>query len=76
MKPKFGTDEWVEEVFKYHVLREDQIEKFKILREASMVFSKTLLEVTPPCADQSAAMRHFRECLMTAYCSIKLDGLI
>ncbi len=71
-----GSDAWIEEIFSYHILNEEQIAKYKILREASYAFAKALYSVTPKCEDQSAAMRHFRECLMTAYCSIKLNGLV
>jgi hypothetical protein len=41
-----------------------------------MELAMTILDNTPVCADQSAAIRHLRECVMTANGAIALNGLV
>lgn len=64
----------IEALFVYHQPVEEQIECLKMVREAAMEFAKVLYSNTPPCADRSAAIRHLRECVMTANAAIILNG--
>ena len=66
----------VEDVFSYHAPSSDQPERYVKIRESAKQFAKTILECTPPCADQSAALRLLRESVMTANASIALNGSI
>jgi hypothetical protein len=40
------------------------------------VLAEAILENTPQCADQQAALRHVREAVMTANAAVALEGLI
>ena len=64
----------LDHVFTYHKPKGNDNEKYAELREAARAFAKQILLLTPPCADQSAAIRHVREALMTANASIALNG--
>lgn len=64
----------IEHVFKYHAPTPEQLPKYERLRAAAKAFAQVIEEETPPCADQSAALRHVREAVMTANASIALGG--
>lgn len=64
----------LEQLFKYHAPREDQLPKYQAIREAALVFAKVIMINTPPSPDQTAAIRKLREAVMTANASIALDG--
>jgi hypothetical protein len=64
----------IDNIFKYHQPRADQLPKYEAIREAARVFARVLLENTPRGADQSSAVRHLRESVMTANAAIALDG--
>lgn len=64
----------VDEIFRYHPPSPDRLPKYEAIREAARTFAHVLLEHTPRGADQSAAVRHLRECVMTANASIALGG--
>jgi hypothetical protein len=68
MKDKI--DNW----FTYHAPTTDDVEKLKEIREAAKAFAHVIVDNTPPSADQSAALRKLRECVMTANASIVLKG--
>jgi hypothetical protein len=63
-------------VFMYHAPKEGQPEKYEKIREAAKVFASVIVENTPVCADQSAALRKVREAVFTANAAIALDGHI
>lgn len=63
-------------VFMHHPPTPEQLPKYAHLREAARVFADTIIEYTPQCADQSAALRHVREAVMTANAAIALDGTL
>lgn len=65
----------LDHVFSYHEPTEDQLPKYEKLRKAAKQFAKVILETTPPCADQTAALRKIREAVMTANASIALNGV-
>lgn len=63
----------VKEQFTYHAPHEDQLPRYNALREEGFHLALVILRLTPPGADQSAALRKLRECLMTANASIALE---
>jgi hypothetical protein len=72
--PIVSTDEHIEHLFSYHAPTGDQPTRYETIRTAAKFFAKTLLENTVPSADQTAALRKLRECVMTANASIALGG--
>jgi hypothetical protein len=66
--------ERLENLFTYHPPTGDQPQSYEAIRTAAKDFAKILLEHTPPSADQTAALRKLRECVMTANASIALNG--
>lgn len=67
------TPEQINNIFSYHAPREDQIPRYTAIREAARAFAYVLINNTPACADQSAAMRLLREAVMTANAAIALE---
>ncbi len=63
-------------MFSRHSLSEDQAERCTQISEAAKNLARVILQVCPPCADRSAAMRKVREARMTANASITLHGSI
>lgn len=64
----------VEDIFSYHAPTADQPQRYEHVRAAAKTFAKAILDNTVPCADQTAAIRKLRECVMTANASIALGG--
>lgn len=63
-------------IFIYHSPTDEQTKKYIELRESAYHFARTIQELVPPGADQSAAIRHVREAVMTANAGISLGGLL
>jgi hypothetical protein len=68
------TPEQIDDIFTYHPPTADQPAKYDAIRSAAREFAKTLVANTPSCADQSAAMRLLRECVMTANAAVATGG--
>lgn len=68
------TKPQIQHWFTYHSPTEDQIPKYKIIRDAGFDFANSILENTPACADQTAAIRKVREAVMTANAAIACGG--
>ena len=64
----------IENWFTYHVPGESQIESLKQIRAAAKNLARVILENTPTGADQAAAFRKLRECVMTANAAVALGG--
>lgn len=64
----------IENIFSYHAPKDTQPQQYEAIRHAAKEFALVLLRNTVPCADQSAALRELRNCVMTANASIALDG--
>lgn len=64
----------LEEVFTYQKPTEAQIPKYEEIRAAGLRFATVVVNNTPVCADQTAAIRKIREAVMTANAAIALDG--
>lgn len=60
----------LDNLFTYHPPKGDQVERYAKLREAGKALAQSILDNTPPSADQSAAIRHVREAVMTANAAI------
>ena len=56
--------------FRFASTSVDQAKRQVQIRNAAKEFARILLECTPPSADQSAALRKLRECVMTANAAI------
>ncbi len=63
----------IEDLFTYHNDPES-VPHYVEVREAAKAFAKVILRHTPVCADQSAAIRQLRQCVMTANAAIALNG--
>jgi hypothetical protein len=74
MVSKNDIDNW----FTYHAPEGRQIDDYKQIRMEAKQFALTILELTPPGADQEAALRRLRETVMAANlaiaCGPKIDG--
>jgi hypothetical protein len=70
------TRENYADVFTYHAPTPEQLPKYEELRRAAGNFVYSILELTPNCADQQAAIRLVREAVMTANAAIALEGKI
>lgn len=56
--------------FTYHKPTETDQVKYVAIRDAALEFARVIVMNTPSCADQTAAIRHLRECVMTANAAI------
>lgn len=63
-------DNW----FSYHAPSEDQRVAYEKLRSEARNFALAIIELTPPSADQTAAIRKVREAVMTANAAIACWG--
>jgi hypothetical protein len=63
-------------VFAHHAPDEAKIKKHEMIRSHAAAFAFAILEMTPQCADQQAALRLVREAMMTANAAIALDGAV
>jgi hypothetical protein len=70
------TKQNLTDVFTYHAPTEAQKANYLEIRSAAKVLAEAILENTPQCADQQAALRHVREAVMTANAAVALEGLI
>jgi hypothetical protein len=64
----------LEHLFSYHAPTGNKPAQYEAIRAAAKEFAKVLIDNTPESADQAAALRSLRECVMTANASIALDG--
>lgn len=64
----------IDHIFKYHAPKSDQIDKYQTIRDGAKAFAEIVIANTPASADQTAAIRKLRECVMTANAAIALDG--
>jgi hypothetical protein len=66
-------DETIEELFTYHAPTEGQRHRYEDLRHAAKLFAKCIVQLCPPSADCTDAIRKLRECVMAANASIALE---
>jgi hypothetical protein len=72
--PMPSNDPQIEAWFTYHSPNEDQQKRYVELRAAAKNLAYSIKSCTKPSADQSAAYRLLRECVMTANASIALES--
>jgi hypothetical protein len=65
----------IDDLFSYHPPEPDQVARYEALRAGAKVFAHIVLANTPTSADQTAAIRKLRECVMTANAAIALKGI-
>ncbi len=70
------TREQLDDIFTYHAPDDDQTIKYAKIRIAALALANVILECTPVCGDQQAAIRKVREAVMTANAGIALKGLV
>ena len=63
----------IDNIFTYHAPTDEQREWYHAIRAKAKELAFVILTNTPSCADQTAAMRKLRECVMTANASIALN---
>lgn len=68
------TEDQIDHWFTYHVPTPEDQKKYMNIRDSAKNFAKIILASTPPSADQTAAIRLLRECVMTANASIACGG--
>lgn len=66
----------IKKVFTYQPPKPGQPEKYHAIREAAKSLALVILDNSPICADQTAAIRKVREAVMTANAAIALDGVV
>lgn len=66
----------IDNIFTYHAPTGTQPSRYAAIREAAKTFAHVLVDNTPPSADQTAAVRKLRECVMTANASIALESKV
>lgn len=66
----------LDHIFKYHAPNGEQLAQYARLRDAARTFAIAIVQDTPAGADQSAAIRHVREAVMTANAAVALGGRI
>lgn len=62
----------IENIFTYHAPTENQLKRLQIIRTRAKELAHVIESCTLPSADQSAAIRHLRECVMTANAAVVL----
>jgi hypothetical protein len=68
------TNNEIDQMFTYQPPALDQVDLYNTLRDEARMFAHRLVQLTPPCPDQSAAIRKLRECIMTANSAIAHRG--
>lgn len=70
------TRDNVHAVFTYHPPSPEQTKQYVAIREAAGRMAFAILDNTPVCADQQAAIRLLREAVMTANAAVALQGIV
>jgi len=65
-----SAEEMLDACFTYHPPTGNQTDRYQEIRDAAKAFARVILENTPDCRDQSAAIRKVREAVMTANAAI------
>jgi hypothetical protein len=60
--------------FTYHSPTPEQQTNYVAIREKALELAEVIVDNTPSSADQTAAIRKLRECVMTANASIACGG--
>jgi hypothetical protein len=60
----------VENSFKYHPPKDDQAERYEIIRESARLLATTIIENSPSSAERTKALRDLEQAVMWANASI------
>lgn len=74
--PKPELEELLDDMFRYHAPTELDVIAYTKMRDAGKHLARSILENTPKCADQTAAIRKVREAIMTANAARALGGAV
>lgn len=72
---KVAYPDRIDTIFTYQSPNADDIVAYQKIREKAKEMARIIDDYTPKCADQSAAIRKLRECVMTANAAIALRGV-
>lgn len=70
------TQDNVAHWFNYHAPDGVQQDHFIKIRSACTIAARVILEETPVCADQQAALRQLKNALMTANSAVATKGIV
>ena len=73
---RIPDENYLDQIFTYHKPNEQQQQQYLAIRNAAKDFARTVINNTPNCADQTAALRKIREAMMVANASVALNGLV
>lgn len=62
--------------FNYHAPDDVQTSHFEKIRQACTITARVILEETPVCADQQAALRKLKDAMMTANSAVATKGIV
>ena len=68
------SDAQLENWFTYHSPTAEELPKYGEIRGAALHLARVIRDNTPASADQTAALRHLREAVMTANAAIACGG--
>lgn len=60
----------IENMFTYHAPKDDQPERYNLLRNVAKSLAKDIVESTPPSREQSLALTHLEEAIFYANAAI------
>lgn len=63
-------------IFTYHAPDPQALDAYLAIRASAQKLASTILNHTPVCGDQQAAIRKVREAVMTANAAIALNGKV
>lgn len=66
----------LDSIFTYHPADDLQVIRYEAIRSKAKEMAEVILDNTPLCADQTAAIRKLRESVMTANAAIALKGIV
>lgn len=61
-------------IFSYHAPKTSDLSHYNAIRQAGKAFAQVMLDHTPACGDQAAALRKIREAVTTANAAVALGG--
>lgn len=67
------TDQDIDNWFTYYPPNDSQKDRYIAIRSIAKELAKKIIDYTPPSADQTAAIRKLRECVMTANAAIACE---
>jgi hypothetical protein len=63
----------IEQTFRYHAPKPDQVPRYEEIRAAAREFARLLVASTPQSAEQTLALRDLQRCVMMANAAIAIN---